>query len=209
MRGAGRTMTTADEGAGLRERKKRMTRQALRTAAVRLFAERGPASVTVDEICAEAGVSPRTFFNYFDSKEETLLPFTRDTYEEVAGRVRARPPEEEPLGAVRAVVEQSIARAVAGDTWRQEAALLRANPQVLQRGMVAARTLNLALRDGLGERAGRGADDPYVRLVAAVSVTAVHVAVNVWQGAAEERDMSEVLAEAFDGIERGLAPPPE
>lgn len=56
-----------------RERNKRVTRRALRTATLEFGLERGLADVTIDEIAGRAGVSPRTFFNYFDGKEDAAL----------------------------------------------------------------------------------------------------------------------------------------
>lgn len=56
-----------------REQKKLLTRQALHDAARRLVLASGVSAVTVEEICAAAGVSPRTFFNYFPSKAAAAL----------------------------------------------------------------------------------------------------------------------------------------
>jgi AcrR family transcriptional regulator len=58
---------------GLRERKRLATHRAIQIAALRLVHERGLESVTVDEISRVADVSPRTFFNYFVSKDQALV----------------------------------------------------------------------------------------------------------------------------------------
>ena len=57
----------------LRERKKQRTAAEIHGCARRLVAERGLAGVTVDQICEAAGISPRTFFNYFPSKGSAVL----------------------------------------------------------------------------------------------------------------------------------------
>ena len=58
---------------GLRERKKLQTRQAIHQAALQLIDEQGLEATTIDQICAAADVSTRTFFNYFPSKAAAVL----------------------------------------------------------------------------------------------------------------------------------------
>jgi AcrR family transcriptional regulator len=61
------------DGPGLRERKKEATRAALGAAALRLALDRGPGNVRVEDIAAAAGVSPRTYNNYFASREQAIV----------------------------------------------------------------------------------------------------------------------------------------
>ncbi|WP_067128017.1 TetR family transcriptional regulator [Microtetraspora malaysiensis] len=84
--------------AGLREDKKRRTRQAIGDVAMRLFAERGFEAVTVNEIAEAAGVAKVTLFKYFPSKESLVLHAVE---EDLAGVVIARPPGRSPLRALR------------------------------------------------------------------------------------------------------------
>lgn len=77
---------------GLRERKKQATRKALREAALRLALERGPDNVRVEDIAEAAGVSPRTYNNYFASREQAIVAaVTAEREARVAAAVAAQP----------------------------------------------------------------------------------------------------------------------
>jgi AcrR family transcriptional regulator len=65
--------TTSTPGDGLRERKKRARTDAIVDAAQRLVLDRGLDAVTVEAIAEAAGISPRTFFNYFETKDDAVL----------------------------------------------------------------------------------------------------------------------------------------
>jgi AcrR family transcriptional regulator len=84
---------------GLRERKKEQTRQAIREAALRLFAERGFDGVTVAEIAGEADVSVATVFNYFPTKEDLVYGQLEVFEAELLDAVRDREPGESVLAA--------------------------------------------------------------------------------------------------------------
>src|SRR3954447_18754898 len=75
----------APEGEGLRERKKRLTRQQLSDTATEMFLERGFDAVRVSEIAEACGVSEQTVFNYFPSKESLIL----DRWEGTAESIRS------------------------------------------------------------------------------------------------------------------------
>jgi AcrR family transcriptional regulator len=87
---------------GLRERKKRQTREAITRAAAELFARNGFDSVAVDDVARAADVSRQTVFNYFPAKEQML--FDRDAEVEAAllGAVRDRPAGTSLVSALRA-----------------------------------------------------------------------------------------------------------
>src|SRR5260370_379886 len=93
------TAPAGEPRASLRERKKLATRRSLRRAALDLVAERGFAHVTIEDIAEAADVSPRTFFNYFPSKEAALfgtdpdqIPVLRERMIHTAPVPRQRPP---------------------------------------------------------------------------------------------------------------------
>lgn len=77
----------ADLELGLRERKKQQTRHAIHEAAFRLIDQQGLDATTIDQICLEADVSSRTFFNYFPSKAAALLQLPETA---ITDEVRAR-----------------------------------------------------------------------------------------------------------------------
>jgi AcrR family transcriptional regulator len=76
---------------GLRERKKAQTRRAISDVATRLFMERGFEAVTVAEVAEAAGVSIKTVFNYFGSKEELFLDRDAEVRTAVVSAVAGRP----------------------------------------------------------------------------------------------------------------------
>lgn len=91
---------------GLRERKKRAARVETHRAALELVAGRGLGGVTVEMIAERAGISPRTFFNHWATKEAALLGVVFTDADGIGDALRARPAEEAPTVALRAVLRE-------------------------------------------------------------------------------------------------------
>lgn len=96
------------EGLGLRELKKRQTRVAMHRAALELVAEHGFTQVTVDMIARRAGVSTRTFFNHWNTKDAAVLGVIMGDSREVADRLRVELSERSPRDALRIVLRDAL-----------------------------------------------------------------------------------------------------
>ncbi|PAU90393.1 TetR family transcriptional regulator [Kocuria sp. WN036] len=150
----------------------RRTRRSLIAGARRLAAERGLAGFTVDELCAEVGISRRSFFNYFASKDDAVLGTpARDPLEAFGEQFVAggSAPDGAPLlSALQELVVQSFAllegphdRTLLLDVLRREPVLLQRLTETMERRLAELTEL-IARRQGCRER------DPFPGVAAAV-----------------------------------------
>jgi AcrR family transcriptional regulator len=95
------------QATGLRERKKQATREALVRAGLELFVERGYDETTLAEIADAAGVSPRTIFAYFPSKEDILFANVQTMFDALDRALAERPAGTDTLSALRAFILSS------------------------------------------------------------------------------------------------------
>src|SRR5580658_147185 len=94
------------EPAGLRERKKRLMRQQLSDTATQMFLKRGFDAVRVTEIAEACGVSEKTVFNYFPTKESLILDRLESTM--AAVRTGLAEPGVSPVQAVLRILEGEL-----------------------------------------------------------------------------------------------------
>jgi AcrR family transcriptional regulator len=194
---------------GLRERKKAETRSALSSAALRLALELGPDRVTIEAIAEAAGVSPRTFFNYFASKDDAIVGVAPVEASDLVRDLVEQPPDVPPVAALRHMCTMAAARLEgnADELWQRHQ-LTQEHPWLAARRVAAFAEVERRLAEEIARRTGRDIDrDPYPVLVVTAASGALKAAVSVWQERGRQDSLQHVLDEAFAHVEQGFALP--
>jgi AcrR family transcriptional regulator len=194
---------------GLRERKKLATRLALHEAALRLVAERGLEHVSVDDITTRADVSPRTFFNYFSSKDDAVLGLDPDAMHRQVQALHDRPADESPVEALRAVArEQSLAMAGETDLWPLRLTVIDAHPVLIGRLAAMFGESERVMAEAIAQRTGtRVGVDVYPTLLAGVAGVAMRTALHRWHATDFTASLPALVDEAWDALQAGLPAP--
>lgn len=198
--------TEADAPVGLRERKKRARREALIDATHRLVAEHGLDAVTVDAICADAGVSTRTFFNYFESKDDAVLGIQPWTLDPALAETFASGGPTGRLGAdlevlVAAMLEHPM---ISHDRLATVMELARQEPRLLVR-QVTWMEHNRGAVQGLVERRLAGADPARVELVGMLLMILTRATFVRWDSAGGAGDAREHLPDVMHDLRAVLS----
>ncbi|MFF5259860.1 TetR family transcriptional regulator [Actinomadura viridis] len=195
-----------DEALDMRTRNKLATREAIGAAALRLAVEQGPqglALVRVGDIAAEAGVSPRTYNNYFSSREEAICAFQTDRARRLGRALRSRP-EDEPLD--RAITAAVIEHATPAPD-RVGLRMIMTTPELegeaLKSFTVAEEPLAAAIAERTSRDPGR---DLFPRVMAAAVAGAIRVAGRHWLDQDDDEPFEAVLRRALDHVLPALTP---
>ncbi|MCY0948693.1 TetR family transcriptional regulator [Streptomyces sp. H27-S2] len=205
----------AAPAAGLRERKKRRTRDALLRAALLLFIAQGYEQTTVDEIADAVDVSQRTFFRYFANKEEAVFAVQDLVESHFVAELRARPATEGPLRAMRAAVlaawdtvEEALSDVVPVELYMRSYRLIESTPALLAVHLRRSTELEERISRLIAEREGLDVDgDPRPRVAVAAFSGVMRVTGRLW-GQGEDTSVAAIrrMTEAYlDQIGPALA----
>lgn len=199
-----------NEGLGLRERKKRATRKALSDAAVDLLYERGLDDLAREDIAARAGVSARTFSNYFGNKYEALAFRLSDRARSSAAILRTRPAGEPLWDAIaEALIEPLRDDAAAfGAPTPEQLGQLRSLNSRPEMKVAMAQMERHELVEAIAERTGTDPDtDLYPHLVATITVSALAAVLEHYAASDYPTVIPAQIRETFAKIAEGLPPP--
>jgi AcrR family transcriptional regulator len=197
--------------ASLRERKKVATRQALSWAAMRLSVERGLENVLIEDIAAAAGVSPRTFNNYFSSKYEAICALGADRARRTGEALRVRPAGEPLWEAItQAVVSQytgTLAEAPDKD-WLAGIRLVTSAPELRGEYLKSYAAMRQALAEAIAERSRADlARDMFPLIVAGAVSAASEVAIDRWIHANPPVPLSRLMRLALQELANAFTRP--
>jgi AcrR family transcriptional regulator len=193
---------------GLRERKKIATRRALHRAALELVAERGLDAVSVDDIAARADVSPRTFFNYFSTKDDAVIGTVPTARDDLVQGLLDRPAAESPVQALRAVAGGLVAEILEdAELWPLRLRVVDAHPVLVARLMAGFAEAESVVSAAVAARTGADVEG-YPTLVAAVHSAVVQTSLHRWRISGFTAPLGDLVDEAWDLVEAGLPAPP-
>lgn len=214
--------TRPQEPSGLRERKKVATRQALGKAAMRLAVERGLDNVLVEDIAEAAGVSARTFNNYFASKYEAICALQQDRAVRIGEALRARPAGEPLWESVSQAVLSQFGPAPedagpAGQPlkeWIAGVRLVVSTPALVGEYLKVQGLAQYHLAAAIAERLGTSTEtDMFPRIMAGAVSAAMQAAMERWLHSDPPVSlaplMRQSLRELADGMRAVLPPPPD
>ncbi|MFD3530467.1 TetR family transcriptional regulator [Streptomyces sp. NPDC058664] len=194
-------MTTRPESC-LAQRKRQLVATELTEAALQLLARKGFDAVTVDEIATAAGVSKRTFFRYFASKEDVVVQFLADLGADMRAGLAARPAGERPSEALLHAVSVPLATCEEhSERALPVVRLILRTPALLARFLEHQAEWREELTQELAAR--RGLDpgtDLYPRLAAGMALAAFDAVLHRWsegQGRESTADARVLIGEAF------------
>lgn len=196
------------ESAGRRDRKKRQTRAALTSAALRLVDERGLDRVTVEEISAEADVSSRTFFNYFATKDEAILGEPLVDGPALCQGLLDQPREVPIVEAVRRVFDPAIEQIQADrDLWLLRLRVIQHNPALLPVLIARGAAEEERFVAAIATRVRVPADHAFPQLAAALTGAAFRTALIRWAAGGGRGQLADLVREAYALLASGLAAP--
>ncbi|WP_083958467.1 TetR/AcrR family transcriptional regulator [Herbidospora mongoliensis] len=184
-----------------RARNKQATREAITQAALQLAIEFGPnglALVRVHDIASAAGVSPRTYNNYFSSREEAICGLHADQSKRAGEALRARPADE-PLGV--ALTEAMVELFTDPEPDRAGLRMIMLTPELEGEALKAFTVGETSLAEAIGERTGQ--DGLCSEVTAAAVVAAIRVAGKTWLTPAANRPFADVIRQALGCVLRG------
>ncbi|WP_194291414.1 TetR/AcrR family transcriptional regulator [Cumulibacter manganitolerans] len=195
-------MDHTEEGS-LRARKKRQTRTAIHRAALELAIAHTPERVTIDDIAARAGVSSRTFFNYFQSKDEAFVGLTGDSSGSLAAAIAARPAEEDLLSVLEVVI-RDLLQVIVDDveSWKLRRMAAEVAPSLGNAMSGATARLERAIVDAAVAR--EGSSDVAVVVTAYAALAAMRSAFRMHVDACLRGDLIARLDASFAQLRAGF-----